>query len=141
MKKNCFLKKKISAKIGSGGPADESKKICKNWVSSGFLTGLISNPFCNSIETENAHSLQAKHSDRPFNFESVGIEGSKTSWNKIRILPTNSGFIGESFYYVNYGSSIIAPKVSQIISVPKTYFCCLHDKTWIKMPKLTIFET
>ena len=51
-------------------------------------------------------------------------------------------YLAETFYNVKYGSSIITSK-----SLPENLsnhnkhfcFCCLQDKTWIKMPKLSIF--
>ena len=50
--------------------------------------------------------------------------------------------LAESFYCVNYGSSSIMSKSSSNnLSNENKHccFCCLQDKTWIKMPKWTIF--
>ena len=50
----------------------------------------------------------------------------------------------ETFYNINYGSSIIKSKcLSQKLSNQNKHlsFCCLPDKTWIKMPKWNIFVT
>ena len=51
--------------------------------------------------------------------------------------------LAESFYNVKYGSSIITSKSSsENLSNHNKHlcFCCLQDKTWIKMPKWTIFR-
>ena len=50
--------------------------------------------------------------------------------------------LAESFYNVENGSSFITSKsLSENLSNHKKHlcFCCLQDKTWIKMPKWTIF--
>ena len=49
----------------------------------------------------------------------------------------------ESFYNVNYGSSIIMSKSSsKNLSNQNKHscFCCLQDKMWIIIPKWTFFE-
>ena len=55
---------------------------------------------------------------------------------------SNMLIIAESFYKVKYGSSIITSKIlSKNPSNQNKHlcFCCLQDKTWIEMPKWTIF--
>ena len=58
--------------------------------------------------------------------------------------------IAEVFYGANYWSPIITSKnSSETLSIHNKHlclctvfssFCCLQDKTWIKMPKWTIFS-
>ena len=40
--------------------------------------------------------------------------------NQLTLSQLNEQIIAESFYYVNYGLSIVASKVRQIISLTKT---------------------
>ena len=68
------------------------------------------------------------------------------TWQKLNLWRTRFfstlNTIAESFYYVNYGLSIItSKKLSNNLSNQNKHlcFCCLQDKMWIKMPKWTIF--
>ena len=64
---------------------------------------------------------------------SIGPNKQTAFWNKS---------LAESFYKISYGSSIItSKKLSKNFSNQNKHFCfcCLQDKTWIQMPKRTIF--